>query len=77
MCKWQQGITGADLITLTTVCTGGNLNSGTGAAGFVGNLYWSSTESDPNNVWSQYFDPGIQFNYGKDSTNYVRPIRAF
>jgi hypothetical protein len=77
MCKWQQGITGADLTTLTTVCTGGNLNSGTGAAGFVGNLYWSSTESDPNNVWSQYFDPGIQFNYGKDSTNYVRPIRAF
>jgi hypothetical protein len=77
MCKWQRGISGADLITLTTVCTGGNLNSGTGAAGFVGNLYWSSTESDPNNVWSQYFDPGIQFNYGKDSTNYVRPIRAF
>jgi hypothetical protein len=77
MCKWQRGISGANLTTLTTVCTGGTTNSGTGAAGFVADTYWSSSEIDAMNAWTQYFDFGGQTNFNKQNTQYVRPIRAF
>jgi hypothetical protein len=79
MCKWQRGITGADLTTLTTVCTGGTSNSGTGSAGFVANWYLSSSETSSYTVWVQSFASGGQTTGGfKDSTvNHVRPVRAF
>jgi hypothetical protein len=79
MCKWQRGISGADLTTLTTVCTGGILNSGTGAAGFVASWYLSSSETYTYTVAVQNFASGGRSEGGyKDSTvNYVRPVRAF
>jgi len=79
MCKWQRGVTGADLTTLTTGCTGGTLNSGTGAAGFVASWYLSSSETYTYTVLVQSFASGGTSNGGfKDSfVNYVRPMRAF
>jgi hypothetical protein len=78
MCKWQRGITGVALTTLTTVCGGGNLNSGTGASGFITGRYWSSTEYDANDAWYQSFNTGSQFDHVKDYTSpHVRPVRAF
>ena len=77
MCKWQRG---ADWISDATVCTGGVLNSGRGAAGFSADVYWSSTEDGQYDAWFQYFNNGLQ---GKDyfsrksSEFYVRPARAF
>jgi hypothetical protein len=78
MCKWARGITGAALTNLTTVCTGGILNSGLGAAGFVVGTYWSSSEYSATHALSQYFGNGGQDNNTKGSTTvYVRPVRAF
>ena len=77
MCKWQRGITGADLTTLTTACTGGTLNSGTGSPGFVAYNYWSSSEGSATNAWGQDFNDGNQGSNFKTSTAYVRPVRAF
>ena len=79
MCKWQRGTTGEALTNLATVCTGGTLNSGSGAAGFVAYVYWSSTEYDSSDAWLQGFDNGNQGENGFDKINalYVRPVRAF
>lgn len=80
MCKWQRGITGADLTNLTTVCTGGTLNGGSGAAGFVLNdVYWSSSEKTASAAWEQDFSFGFQNAFYKDFTSpkHIRPIRAF
>jgi len=80
MCKWQRGITGANLTTLTTVCTGGTLNSGTGASGFqvYGYGYHSSSEeTDPRWQIVQSFNDGSRGADNKGSPNYVRPVRAF
>jgi hypothetical protein len=48
-----------------------------GLGGFVQNYYWSSTEYDAANAWSQYFDYGYQNFSSKGFPGYVRPIRAF
>ena len=45
--------------------------------GFANSYYWSSTESSNNGAWYQYFGSGIQYNYSKNSTSYVRAVRAF
>lgn len=48
-----------------------------GVGGFIWNTYWSSSESDSNDAWSQSFLTSEQ---GSDSRKYnycVRPIRAF
>jgi hypothetical protein len=78
MCKWQRGVAWT---SDATVCTGGSLNSvtyGAGAAGFVENFYWSSTELDAGDAWFQDFRNGTQYNFGnKSATLYVRPVRAF
>jgi hypothetical protein len=77
MCKWQRGITGDALTTLTTVCTGGTLNTGIGAAGFEGVLYWPSTEASWDRAWVQNFFNGDQYADTKFDNYRVRPIRAF
>jgi len=78
MCKWQGGINGGALTSLTTVCTGGTLNTGTGAAGFVDDYYWSSSENDAYDAWIQLFEDGWQDKYFiKGFPFYVRPVRAF
>lgn len=77
MCKWQRGITGEALTNLTTVCTGGVINSGVGAQGF-GSGYWTSTEVNDFTVWNQNFENGGQRNNtAKQEGGRVRPIRAF
>lgn len=79
MCKWQGGITGADLTTLTTVCavSSYSVNTGPGAAGFASAGYWSSTEESVSWAWAQWFDDGSQARDNKGGVRYVRPIRAF
>lgn len=40
--------------------------------------YWTSTElaSDPGNAWIVFFSYGGVSGYGKDSNDYVRPVRS-
>jgi uncharacterized repeat protein (TIGR02543 family) len=78
MCKWQKGITGSDLTTLGTVCTGSSMNTGIGAAGFTNAwAYWTSTERDATNAQYQYMSNGAQGWDLKSYNFYVRPVRAF
>lgn len=44
--------------------------------GFASNFYWSSSEDDSNNAWSQNFNYGYQSNYDKYNTLPVRAVRA-
>ena len=49
-----------------------------GVGGFASDYYWSSSEYDATSAWIQLFYGGPQFSdYGKASTLYVRPVRAF
>ena len=77
MCKWVRGITGVALTTLTTVCTGGAINTGLGATGFKTESYWSSSEDDALKGKYQSFFNGIMSGYVKTQAFWVRPIRAF
>jgi hypothetical protein len=77
MCKWQRGITGTDLTTLTKNCAGGTINTGSGASGFVDNYYWSASEFNANTAWQRFFSDGNQGFSSKFLTFYVRPVRAF
>jgi hypothetical protein len=78
MCKWARGITGDALTTLTTVCTGGTSNSGTGASGFLERGYWSSSEFSASSAWVQRFFVPLQYNADKNGPSIsVRPVRAF
>ena len=45
--------------------------------GFTANFYWSSTENGTNGAWEQNFASGLQDNYSKVLTLYVRAVRAF
>ena len=48
-----------------------------GLGGFANSSYWSSTESDNNNAWYQYFLNGFQSPANKNATISVRAVRAF
>ena len=53
---------------------------GVGGAVFAyynGIYYWSSTESDNNIAWLQYFLNGYTYFFNKDVTSFVRAVRAF
>jgi hypothetical protein len=48
--------------------------------GFANEYYWSSTEFDKQNAWSQVFGGtigGNQYSYSKGLIGHVRAIRAF
>ena len=45
--------------------------------GFTTNVYWSSTESGSANAWSIYFVNGNAISTHRNSTVYVRAVRAF
>jgi hypothetical protein len=75
LCQWARGVDQS----VTSSCTGGTLNTGTGASGgFSFNYYLSSSEKSAIDAHEQNFSNGLQGstgkNYGGDS---VRPIRAF
>ncbi len=53
-----------------------NLNN-KGVGGFAAGNYWSSSENFASLVWNLNFQLGGQSNNGKNSTYYVRPVRAF
>jgi hypothetical protein len=77
MCKWQRGVA---WVSDATVCTGGTLNSGTGAAGFDSFFYNSSSDNgvQSDGVHIQRFSDGLQVsNGGKGNAFNVRPVRAF
>ena len=76
LCQWASNVAQS----VTTPCTGGTLNTGTGASGgFSSGYYWSSSEVAANNAWVQYFDEGAyqDFNAKKNFPLEVRPVRAF
>ena len=73
MCKYAWG----DAVNV--ICN----NNGEGKLGhrldgYSAGPYWSSSASNDNSVWSQYFTSGSQSGWpNDDSTLYVRPVRAF
>jgi hypothetical protein len=74
LCQWARNVAQS----VTTRCTGGTLNTGTGlGGGFSTGAYWSSSEYDDFLAWHQIFSTGTQSNFPKNSTYYVRPVRAF
>jgi hypothetical protein len=76
MCKWVRGITGVDLTNVTTVCTGGAINTGLGAAGF-GDVYWSSSQTAAHTALYQNFFSPVRGGVAKNYSAHIRPIRAF
>ena len=48
-----------------------------GGSGFASAYYWSSTEYNSDNAWTQSFGSGSQRYLDKYSTYYVRAVRAF
>ena len=75
LCQWARNVPQS----VTTKCTVGTSNTGTGASGgFSTGKYWSSSEDGNYNAWAQHFNGGSQDRNGKDGTTfYVRPVRAF
>jgi hypothetical protein len=73
LCQWARNVTQS----VTTACTGGTLNTGTGASGGFSTTYWSSSEYAGNSAWYQDFANGNQSTSWKYGTPYVRPVRAF
>ena len=77
LCKYARGQTTGNL---TVACdSSGTLKTGTAndLEGFVESYYWSSTEIDTLNAWTQVFDYASQDYNNKDNTFRVRPVRAF
>jgi hypothetical protein len=74
MCKWARGVAWT---SDATVCAGGTINTGAGAAGFGNSNYWSSSDSRNLYAYYQYFSTGARGETDKTLLMYVRPIRAF
>ena len=62
-------------IWVNLVDNGSGANSGVG--GFAGGSYWSSSEDDASDAWSQGFGDGSQDGGSKVSFYRVRAVRAF
>jgi hypothetical protein len=74
LCQWARNVAQS----VTTACTGGALNTGTGAGGgFSAGYYWSSSEFADFFAWSLDFYFGYQNLTSKVAPFYVRPVRAF
>jgi len=80
MCKWARGVAWT---SDATVCAGGTINTGAGAAGFGNYDYWSSSDRGTgygDYARYQWFPTGLQGWTAKSMSGqnlYVRPIRAF
>ena len=77
LCQFANGLT----LDLSTPCTAGSINSGIYGgqnAGFTNSRYWTSSESNSGNAWTQSFSFNSEITYPKIGYNLnVRPIRAF
>jgi hypothetical protein len=74
LCQWARNV----VQSVTTPCTGGSLNTGTGASGgFSSYYYWSSSEHAASNAFFQDFSNGNQSSPNKYNSTSVRPVRAF
>jgi hypothetical protein len=74
LCQWARNVAQS----VTTACTGGALNTGTGASGgFRSAYYWSSSETADEAAWGQVFDDGGQYDNAKNREFNVRSVRAF
>ena len=78
LCQWARNVAQS----VTTRCTGGTLNTGTGASGgFSSDRYFSSSERSDAIAWMQNFantgTVGDQDTSAKSSVRSVRPVRAF
>jgi len=74
MCKWARGQ--AWTSNATACDETGTLNTGS-AAGFVEDLYWSSSEFNAFSALLRSFEAGGEGFLDKFFTGYVRPVRAF
>ena len=45
--------------------------------GFASAFYWSSSENNSTSAWYQVFTSGFQVNFIKNSSDYLRAVRAF
>jgi hypothetical protein len=74
LCQWATNVAQS----ATTGCTGGTLNTGTGASGgFSTASYWNSSESSAGFAFTQRFYDTNQGANSKGNSHYVRPVRAF
>ena len=74
LCQWARNV----VQSVTTACTGGSLNTGTGASGgFSSYYYWSSSEHAATVAFFQDFSNGSQSTPYKFNQTHVRPVRAF
>jgi hypothetical protein len=77
--KWANG--NVTQPALGTPAIDGDLNSlvngFTSNFDFVNHYYWSSSETNAKNAWSQPLDYAFFLNYLKSNNFYVRPTRAF
>jgi hypothetical protein len=74
LCQWARNVAQ----DVATRCTGGTLNTGTGASGgFSSSYYWSSSEHAASNAFFQDFNNGTQSSPNKFNSTHVRPVRAF
>jgi hypothetical protein len=75
LCQWAKNI----VQSVTTRCTGLDLNIGTGALGGFSRVveYWSSSEVGTVGAWAQFFNDGVQSGSTKNRSLFVRPVRAF
>ena len=74
MCKWQGGLA---WVSQEVPCASPVNNSGPGAAGFMDDGYWSSSEYDATSAMGQSFYTARQSDVIKAVPMRVRPIRAF
>ena len=75
LCQWAKNI----VQSVTTRCTGLDLNIGTGALGGFSRVleYWNSSEIGTVGARAQFFDDGVQTSGTKNRLLLVRPVRAF
>jgi hypothetical protein len=72
MCKYAFGD------TVNEICNeNGDGPFENNVGGFLGDMYWSSSEYNDGDPWAQNFNHGYQNDYLKHNSFYVRPVRAF
>ncbi len=72
LCKYARGQS-TTVADQAVVCNA----SGSLQGGFAAGYYWSSSQSNATNAWTQYFGNGSQYTGPKNFTDRVRPVRAY